>query len=51
MTEKVGDDTKVIVGYGINDCVPRFVEIDKSEIGRLLFNPFVGSNSSYTVVL
>jgi hypothetical protein len=50
MTEKAGDDSKVILGYGINDCVPRFVEIEKSEIRRLLFNPTVGSNSSYTVL-
>jgi hypothetical protein len=50
MTEKAGDDSKVILGYGINDCVPRFVEIGKSEIRRLLFNPTVGSNSSYTIL-
>jgi hypothetical protein len=50
MTKKAGDDSKVILGYGMNDCVPRFVEIDKSEIGRLLFTPTVGSNSSYTVL-
>jgi hypothetical protein len=50
MTEKAGDDSKVIVGYGINDCIPRFVEIDKSEIARLLFNPTVGTNSSYAVL-
>jgi hypothetical protein len=39
MTEKAGDGSKIILSYGINDCVPRFVEIDKSEITRLLFNP------------
>ncbi len=49
MTEKAGDDSKVIVGYGINDCVPRFVEINKSEIPRLLFNTTVGTNSSHAV--
>jgi hypothetical protein len=42
--------TGIIVGY-INDCVPRFVEIGKSEIRRLLFNPTVGSNHRYTVLL
>jgi hypothetical protein len=50
MTEKAEDDSKVIVGYGINDCVPRFVEIDKSEIAHLLFKPMVGTNSSYAVL-
>jgi hypothetical protein len=45
MTEKAGDDSKVILGYGINDCVPRFVEVDKSEIARLLFNTPSGTNS------
>jgi hypothetical protein len=50
MTEKAGDDSKIILGYGINDCVPRFVEIDKSEIARLLFDPTMGTNSSYAVL-
>jgi hypothetical protein len=50
MMEKAGDDSKIIVGYGINDCVPRFVEIDKSEIARLLFDPTVGTNSSYALL-
>jgi hypothetical protein len=50
MTEKAGDDSKVILSYGINDCVPRFVEIDKSEIVRLLFNPTADTNSSYAVL-
>jgi hypothetical protein len=50
MTEKAGDDSKIIVGYGINDCVPRFVEIDKSEIERLLFDQTGGTNSSYAVL-
>lgn len=39
ITEKVGDPSKLIIGYGINDCVSRFVEVDKSELVRLLFHP------------
>jgi hypothetical protein len=46
ITEKAGDDSKVIIGYGINDCVPRVVEIDKSEIVRLLFNPTAAGTNS-----
>jgi hypothetical protein len=50
MTEKAGDNSKIILGYGINDCVPRFVEIEKSEITRLLFNPTADTKSSYAVL-
>jgi len=32
-----GDSSKVLVSYGLNDCTARIVEIDKSEIIRLLF--------------
>jgi hypothetical protein len=39
ITEKAGDPSKVIIGYGINDCISRFVEVDKSELVRLLFHP------------
>jgi hypothetical protein len=39
ITETAHDSSKVILSYGINDCVSRFVEIDKSEIVRLLFHP------------
>lgn len=35
--DKVGDHSKAIISYGINDCVPKIVEIDKAEIIRLLF--------------
>ncbi|KAL7462645.1 hypothetical protein ACHAXS_003022, partial [Conticribra weissflogii] len=35
--EKVGDPSKTVIGYGLNDCTPRLVEVEKSEIGRLLF--------------
>ncbi|KAL7472563.1 hypothetical protein ACHAXS_013828 [Conticribra weissflogii] len=32
ITEKVGDDSRVIVAYGVNDCVSRFVEIAKRDL-------------------
>jgi len=35
--QKVGDPSKTVIGYGLNDCTPRLVEVAKSEIGRLLF--------------
>mmetsp|Transcript_3526 Transcript_3526/g.8994 ORF Transcript_3526/g.8994 Transcript_3526/m.8994 type:complete len:836 (-) Transcript_3526:1456-3963(-) len=39
--EKVGDASTSIIGYGINDCTPRLVEVEKTEIARLLFShPF-----------
>ena len=31
------DPTKAIIGYGVNDCTTRFIEIDKLEIARALF--------------
>jgi len=37
MTQSPIDPNKVVLGYGVNDCMSRFVEIDKSEIVRLLF--------------
>jgi hypothetical protein len=39
ITEKAGDAAKVIIAYGINDCISRLVEVDKSELVRLLFHP------------
>jgi hypothetical protein len=40
MVEKADDPTKLIVTYGINDCVPRMVVIDKSDVQRMLFAPY-----------
>jgi hypothetical protein len=37
MTLKADDPSTAIVAYGINDCTSRMVEIDVSEIKRLLF--------------
>jgi hypothetical protein len=39
MIEAVDDPSKFIVTYGLNDCTARIVEIDKSEITRILFEP------------
>jgi hypothetical protein len=39
ITEKAGDPSKVIIGYGINDCISSFVEVDNSELVLLLFHP------------
>jgi hypothetical protein len=38
MIEKVDDPSKVILSYGINDCVPRMVVIAKTEIMQMLFD-------------
>jgi hypothetical protein len=35
--EKAGDTSRTIVGYGMNDCTGRLVEVRKSEIARLLY--------------
>ena len=35
--EKAGDTSRTIVGYGLNDCTGRLVEVRKSEIVRLLY--------------
>ncbi|KAL7473418.1 hypothetical protein ACHAXS_013872 [Conticribra weissflogii] len=38
--EKADDQSSTVVGYGMNDCTARLVEIDKREIVRLLYpNP------------
>jgi hypothetical protein len=39
MIEKANDASKLIVAYGVNDCVPRIVEIDKADVLRMLFSP------------
>lgn len=37
MTKRVDDPTKVLVAYGINDCVTRMVEMSTIELEKLLF--------------
>jgi hypothetical protein len=48
LSEVVDDPTSVIIGYGINDCVPRFVQVKKTDLVQLLFfgNNNIGSSSS-----
>jgi hypothetical protein len=38
MVEKADDPSKVIISYGINDCVPRMIVVDKAEIIQMLFD-------------
>mmetsp|Transcript_23252 Transcript_23252/g.56090 ORF Transcript_23252/g.56090 Transcript_23252/m.56090 type:complete len:328 (-) Transcript_23252:12-995(-) len=35
--ENAGDASKTVIGYGLNDCTGRLVEVEKSEIVRLLY--------------
>jgi hypothetical protein len=37
MIEKADDPSKVIISYGVNDCVPRMIVVDKAEIIQMLF--------------
>lgn len=45
ISEVAGDDSKVLLAYGMNDCVSRFSVIAKDDIRRMLFEP----NSGVTV--
>jgi len=36
-TEKAADSSKTVIGYGLNDCTGRLVEVEKEEIVRLLY--------------
>jgi hypothetical protein len=38
MVEKADDTSKVIISYGVNDCVPRMIVVDKAEIIVMLFD-------------
>ena len=35
--EKVGDPSKLILAYGVDDCVSRMVEINKNDFAEHLF--------------
>lgn len=37
MSEVVDDPSSAIIGYGINDCVPRLVKVKKSDLVEMLF--------------
>jgi hypothetical protein len=39
MTEKIGDNDRIIVTYGVNDCIPRIVELHKLDLAHRLFLP------------
>jgi hypothetical protein len=39
MTQKVDDPSKIIIAYGINDCISRFAVVDVAHVIRLLFTP------------
>ena len=38
LIEKVGDDSRAIISYGVNDCVPRFLEVLKRDLVIHLFS-------------
>jgi hypothetical protein len=37
VVEAFDDPSKVIISYGMNDCAPRIVKVDKSELVQMLF--------------
>ena len=37
IVEKVGDPNRVIIAYGVSDCSPRFIEVSKEDLSRMLF--------------
>ena len=38
-TQKADDASRLVIGYGLNDCTGRLVEVTKQEVVRLLFPP------------
>ncbi|KAL3793481.1 hypothetical protein ACHAWO_002092 [Cyclotella atomus] len=38
-TQKANDESSVVIGYGLNDCTGRLVEVTKDEVIRSLFPP------------
>lgn len=43
ITENIFDDSKIILAYGVNDCLSRFTEYDKIDIANILW-PEVDEN-------
>mmetsp|Transcript_34072 Transcript_34072/g.69537 ORF Transcript_34072/g.69537 Transcript_34072/m.69537 type:complete len:861 (-) Transcript_34072:776-3358(-) len=37
LVEKVDEDNTIVIGFGLNDCTSRLVEVSKQEIAKLLF--------------
>jgi hypothetical protein len=48
MIEKADDASKLIVAYGVNDCVPRTVVIEKEDVLRMLFSPHERFRATHT---
>lgn len=38
IVEKADDPSRVVIGYGLNDCTARLIEVPKKEVARLLFS-------------
>ena len=39
MTEALHDSNKIVISYGIDDCLSRFIVVDKQHIISMLFQP------------
>ena len=37
LISKTRDDSRAIISYGVNDCLPRFIEVSKQDLVRHLF--------------
>jgi hypothetical protein len=37
ISEVVDDPLSVIIAYGVNDCAPRFITVEKAHLVRMLF--------------
>ena len=37
LISKATDDSRAIISYGVNDCLPRFIEVSKKDLVRHLF--------------
>lgn len=48
MADSVTNSSQVIVSYGINDCVPRMVVVEKQELAEKLFLPMAGRRAIHS---
>ena len=39
MVEKADDPSKLIISYGLNDCTPRMIVVEKQDVLTMLFKP------------
>jgi hypothetical protein len=37
ITDKAGDPSKIVLAYGVHDCLSRFIVIDKKDIAAMLW--------------